>query len=104
MPAMRWSEDVHGRVAIVVIAACLLGWALVQRRLASTAVTGPMVFVAIGLLIGADGFRVIDADWMCPSWSRISVVAVALMTFASADLLGGSGFTFSRRPSRSGRS
>ena len=46
--------------AVVVIALSVLGWALVQRRAASTVVTGPMVFIALGLLVGSEGFGLIE--------------------------------------------
>jgi len=41
-----------GEWAVVFVTVSVLGWALVQRRTSSTAVTGPIVFVALGLLVG----------------------------------------------------
>ena len=38
--------------AIVYIAISLVAFALIERRLAKTPITGPMVFVALGLLAG----------------------------------------------------
>ncbi|MGA7689530.1 MAG: hypothetical protein WCA29_09920, partial [Jiangellales bacterium] len=46
--------------AVVFVAVSLLGWALVQRRASPTAVTGPMVFVALGLLVGTEGLGLIE--------------------------------------------
>ena len=46
--------------AVVFVAVSLLGWALVQRRASSTAVTGPMVFVALGLFVGTEGLGLIE--------------------------------------------
>ena len=46
--------------AIVYIGACLLGWALIEKRFASTMVTGPMVFLALGLLAGSKGLGIIE--------------------------------------------
>ncbi len=63
-----------GEWAIVFIAVSVLGWALVQRRLSSTAVTGPMVFVALGLLVGSEGFGLIEIG----SGSASRVVNVVL--------------------------
>ena len=46
--------------AVVYIGACLLGWALVEKRFTSTVVTGPMVFLALGLLAGSKGLGIIE--------------------------------------------
>jgi NhaP-type Na+/H+ or K+/H+ antiporter len=43
-------------------AVCLLGFALIQRRLATTPITGPMVFVALGLLAGSSALGIITTD------------------------------------------
>lgn len=48
--------------AILYIAMALAGFALVQRWLAKTPITGPMVFVALGLLAGAGGLGIITGD------------------------------------------
>lgn len=60
--------------AVVFVAVSVVGWALVQRRASSTAVTGPMVFVALGLLVGSEGFGLIDIG----SGSASSVVDTVL--------------------------
>ena len=46
--------------AVVFVAVAVVGWALVQRRASSTVVTGPMVFVALGLLVGSQGLELIE--------------------------------------------
>lgn len=43
------------------IAICMFGYALVQRRLNTTPITGPMIFVALGLLAGSSGLGIIEA-------------------------------------------
>jgi NhaP-type Na+/H+ or K+/H+ antiporter len=48
--------------AIVYIAISLVAFALIERRLAKTPITGPMVFVALGLLAGANGLGIITGD------------------------------------------
>lgn len=60
----RWSagESAVTGWALVFIAVCVLGWALVEQRLATTAITGPMVFVALGLAAGSDGLGIIQLD------------------------------------------
>jgi NhaP-type Na+/H+ or K+/H+ antiporter len=45
---------------ILYVAACLFGFALVQRRLARTPITGPMIFVALGLLASAGSLGIIE--------------------------------------------
>jgi NhaP-type Na+/H+ or K+/H+ antiporter len=45
--------------AIVYVSVSLLAYALVQRRLAKTPITGPIVFVALGLLAGSSGLGII---------------------------------------------
>ncbi len=39
---------------LLYVALCLVGFALVERRLSTTAITGPIVFVLLGLLAGPD--------------------------------------------------
>jgi NhaP-type Na+/H+ or K+/H+ antiporter len=47
---------------ILYIGFCLFAFALVQRWLAKTPITGPMVFVAFGLVAGASGLGIISGD------------------------------------------
>jgi hypothetical protein len=41
---------------VAVVAALVLGYGLVSRRLATTPITGPIVFVGAGMLFGVGGF------------------------------------------------
>lgn len=43
------------------VATCVLLFALVQRRLSTTPITGPMLFVAVGVLAGVSGLGLIPA-------------------------------------------
>jgi NhaP-type Na+/H+ or K+/H+ antiporter len=61
-------------LALTLAALCLLGFALVQRRLGSTVVTGPMIFAAIGLLVGGSGLGIIDLD----GGTAVTVIDVVL--------------------------
>ncbi len=69
---------------LAIVALTLLGYAAVSRRLDRTIVTGPMVFVGVGLALGTAG-----AGWLEPSL-RTSVVraivegALTLVLFADA--------------------
>ncbi|MGB3097860.1 MAG: cation:proton antiporter [Solirubrobacterales bacterium] len=51
-----------GEWAVAFIAVSVLAWALIERRLATTAITGPMVFIAVGLAAGSDGLGIIELD------------------------------------------
>lgn len=44
------------------VAVCLLAFALVEKRLSTTPITGPIVFVALGLLASGDAVGIIEAD------------------------------------------
>lgn len=48
--------------AIVYVGACVFGWALIERRVGSLPITGPMVFVALGLIASSDGFGIIEVS------------------------------------------
>ena len=47
---------------VLFVALSLLGYALVQKRLKTTIVTGPMVFVLLGVLASADVLGIIEVD------------------------------------------
>ncbi len=61
-------------LALILIALCVLGFAIVQRRLGSTVITGPMIFAAVGLIIGRSGLGVINLE----GDSAVSVINVVL--------------------------
>ena len=46
---------------LAVIAAALLGFSVVSRRLAGTAITSAMVFVGVGLVAGIQALDLFDA-------------------------------------------
>ena len=46
--------------AVAFIALCVMGYALVEHRLVTTIITGPMVFMTLGFLGGNRGFDIID--------------------------------------------
>jgi NhaP-type Na+/H+ or K+/H+ antiporter len=48
--------------AILYVAVSLLAFALVQRRLEKTPITGPIVFLALGLIAGSGGLGIITVD------------------------------------------
>jgi NhaP-type Na+/H+ or K+/H+ antiporter len=66
---------------VLYVAVCLLGFALVQRRLAKTPVTGPMIFVALGLLASASALGIIETE------SDDTVVVVVNVVFQATLVL-----------------
>ena len=74
---------------LIVVAACLLGFAFVQRRLSTTLMTGPMVFAAVGLLIGHSGLGVVDlrgGAWV-PVVNVVLTTTLVLLIFTDAAAL-----------------
>lgn len=65
------------------------GWALF---IAGQLVLGPLVGIAVGYL----GGRLINAasarSWMTPGFRKIATLAIALLSFSLAELVGGNGF------------
>lgn len=49
-------------VVVIHVAVCMLAYGLVERRLSTTPITGPIVFVALGLLASAGGLGIIDPE------------------------------------------
>lgn len=47
--------------AILYVAAGMLAFALVQKRLSATPITGPIVFVALGVLASGDALAIIES-------------------------------------------
>jgi NhaP-type Na+/H+ or K+/H+ antiporter len=58
--------------ALVVVAAMVLGYGLVARKLTSLSVSGPMVFLLLGALFGNDGFALVAIQ---PSSSLVKILA-----------------------------
>jgi len=45
---------------ILYVSICVLGFALVQKKLATTPITGPIIFVALGLLAGSSALGILE--------------------------------------------
>lgn len=73
-----------------------MGEAEEGRTLWRLFVEGIGVGVLVGLALGAGAALALgyamQRSWIAPAWMRISIVAVAFLTFLVADELGGSGF------------
>jgi NhaP-type Na+/H+ or K+/H+ antiporter len=75
---------------ILYVAASLLGFALVQRRLAKTPITGPMIFVALGLLASASALGIIETGSSDVVVSVVNLVfqgTLVLVLFTDASAL-----------------
>ncbi|MFI2076659.1 MULTISPECIES: cation:proton antiporter domain-containing protein [Streptomyces] len=71
-------------VATAAVAAVTGGYALVSRRLASTAVSAPLVFTAAGVLIGPVGLGLLDLERDAGPVLTLAEVALALVLFTDA--------------------
>lgn len=68
----------------LLVGSCVLGYALVSRRLAGTPVTAAIVFVTLGLAIGSEGLDLVD---LAPGSSTLRLlveVTLALLLFSDA--------------------
>lgn len=67
-----------------VLAAVVLAYAVVSRRLAGTVVSAPMVFVGAGIVLGPDVLDVVRFDATHGSAFHVAELALALVLFADA--------------------
>jgi NhaP-type Na+/H+ or K+/H+ antiporter len=74
---------------ILFVSACLLAFAAVERRLSTTPITGPIVFVALGLLASGDGIGIIDTgdDSVVVVVNTLFQGTLALLLFTDASAL-----------------
>ena len=69
---------------LVVVAALLLAYAAVSRRLGSTVITAPMVFVAGGLIGSAEALGLLELDVDSSSVRAVAEATLTLVLFADA--------------------
>jgi sodium/hydrogen antiporter len=69
---------------VVLLAGLLLGFALVSRRLAGSALTAAIVFVAGGLVIGTEGFDLLDLAVGSAELRLLAELTLALLLFSDA--------------------
>ncbi len=70
--------------ALPTIALALLAFAAVSGRLDGTPITGPMVFTAIGLLVGADALGLVDPKVSGEAVKLLAEATLALVLFGDA--------------------
>ena len=66
------------------VAALFVLYSLVSRRLSTTAVTGPMVFVTAGLILGSDALGVLDVEASSEQVTLLLEVTLAVVLFTDA--------------------
>ena len=69
---------------LVVIAASLLGFSVVSRRLAGTSITSAIVFVGVGLLAGIQALDLFDAPSTGESVKVLAEATLAFVLFSDA--------------------
>ncbi len=71
-------------LSIAIIAAALLLFSLVSRRLQDTVITAPLVFVVFGILIGASGLDIVQLDQGHSAIHFIAELTLILVLFTDA--------------------
>ena len=74
---------------LAIIAVFVIAYALVSGRLSRTVITGPMVFVAFGLLVGSEGLDVVDLsleNTIVETFAEITLIIVLFSDAARIDL------------------
>ncbi len=70
--------------ALPTIAISLLGFAAVSRRFDGTPITGPMVFMVVGLLVGADSLGLVDPAVSGEAVKLLAEATLTLVLFGDA--------------------
>jgi NhaP-type Na+/H+ or K+/H+ antiporter len=76
--------------ALFAIGALFVGYALFSKRLSTTIVTAPMLFVAVGVIVGIAGFGIIGEDGTSPSISLLLEATLAIVLFSDATVINSS--------------
>ncbi len=69
---------------LAIVAAFVIAYALVSGRLSRTVFTGPMVFVAFGLLVGGAGLDVVDLSLENTLVEAIAEITLVIVLFSDA--------------------
>ncbi len=76
--------DGDALVGLALVAALVAAHAAVSRRLLRVNITGPIVFVGIGLLVGPDGLGLVDLTLGDEATATIAEITLALVLFGDA--------------------
>jgi NhaP-type Na+/H+ or K+/H+ antiporter len=77
----------YGLFAVAIL---FVVYGLMSKRLSTTAVTGPMLFVTVGVLVGSSGLGVIDAEATDRSISLLLEATLAIVLFSDAAAINSS--------------
>jgi NhaP-type Na+/H+ or K+/H+ antiporter len=69
---------------VIVVAIVIFGWSIVSERLAARNLTGPLVFVAAGLLLGNSSWGIVSVDVESSTVHLLAELTLALLLFADA--------------------
>lgn len=75
---------------LVAIGALFLGYGLVSKRLGTTPVTGPMIFVGVGFILGSTVLDVLDAESSELGISVLLEATLAIVLFSDAAVINAS--------------
>jgi sodium/hydrogen antiporter len=70
--------------ALATVAAVLLGFAAISRRLDGTSITAPIVFAGVGLLVGSEALGLVEPDPDGTIVKHLAEATLALVLFADA--------------------
>src|SRR4051794_23972061 len=83
-PRMIAAASSDHAAGFLVIALVLLAYASLSRRLSTTVVSGPMIFVALGVLLGSKGFDLVDFSLRDETVRTVVEVTLVLVLFSDA--------------------
>jgi NhaP-type Na+/H+ or K+/H+ antiporter len=69
---------------LFVVAGAFAIYAFVSRRLSTTAITGPMVFVTVGFIIGTNGFEIVDIEANSEAVTTLLEITLLVVLFSDA--------------------
>ena len=75
---------------LIAVAAVFVLYALFSQRLSKTVITGPMVFVTFGLLLGSDAVGSFEVDPDTETVTLLLEVTLAVVLFSDATSINGS--------------
>src|SRR5687767_663236 len=69
---------------LIALALVLFGWAVVSERLAARNLTGPLVFLAAGFVLGSSEWGVVSVDVESSVVHHLAEATLVLLLFADA--------------------
>jgi NhaP-type Na+/H+ or K+/H+ antiporter len=70
-----------------IVAGVFVVYALFSRRLSTTAVTGPMIFVTVGLIVGTHGLELLEASPSSEAVTTLLEITLAVVLFSDANAI-----------------